>query len=152
MVRILFVCESNRIASKMAAAYLAGKLKSLGATDFDVQSAGLRVRKGDGMPTVAQQVITELGYDCGWMSSKQLDLKEVRSAELIVCLSGAVLKKVSDDFFSARGKIIHLMTQLPERPETLRDIFEPRSNLESCRNCLAMMRPALDNMAERLKE
>ena len=39
MVNILFVCESNRIASKMAAAYLAGKLKSLGATDFNVQSA-----------------------------------------------------------------------------------------------------------------
>ena len=150
MVRILFVCESNRIASKMAAAYLAGKLKSLGATEFDIQSAGLHVRRGDGMPPAAQQVITELGYDCGWMSSKQLDLKEVRSAELIVCLSSEVLKKVSDDFFSARGKIIHIMTQLPERPATLRDVFEPRSNLESCKNCLAMMRPALDNMAEKL--
>ena len=152
MVRILFVCESNRIASKMAAAYLAGKLKSLGATDFDVQSAGLRVRKGDGMPPVAQQVITELGYDCGWLGTKQVDLKDIRSSELIVCLSAAVLKKVTDDFFSARGKAIHIMTQLPERPETLRDVFEPRSNLESCRKCLAMMRPALDNMAEKMKE
>ncbi|MBR4675821.1 MAG: hypothetical protein IKP00_15285 [Victivallales bacterium] len=152
MVHIIFVCESNRIASKMAAAYLAGKLKSLGATEFDVQSAGLRVRKGDGMPPAAQQVITELGYDCGWLGAKPLDLKDVRASDLIVCLSAAVLKKVSDSFFSARGKLIHIMTQLPNRPETLRDVFEPRSNLESCKNCLAMMRPALDNMAEKLKE
>lgn len=152
MVNILFVCESNRIASKMAAAYLAGKLNSLGATDFNVQSAGLRVRKGDGMPPAAQQVITELGYDCGRLGAKQVDLKDVRSSELIVCLSEAVLKKLTDDFFSARGKAIHIMTQLPDRPENLRDVFEPRSNVESCRNCLAMMRPALDNMAEKMKE
>lgn len=152
MVHILFVCESNRIASKLAAAYLAGKLKELGATDFDVQSAGFNIRRGDGMPPAAQQVIAELGYDCGRIAASPMALRDVRTADLIVCLSGAVLKRVTDGFFSARGKAIHLMSQLPERPERLRDVFEPRSNLESCKNCLAMMRPALDNMAQRLKE
>ena len=78
--------------------------------------------------------------------------REAVLADLIVCLSAAVLKKLTDDFFSARGKAIHIMTQLPDRPENLRDVFEPRSNVESCRNCLAMMRPALDNMAEKMKE
>lgn len=146
MSQILFICNSNRSASKMAAAYLAHKLIEAGRSDFDVISAGLAVRKGDGIPQAAIDVLAEVGAKSETLLARQLSLKEIKSSDLIICLTDEVLKKVTDSFRSSHGKTIHLMTLADGK----RDVFEPRSTPDACRNCLNMMKPALDTLAARL--
>lgn len=145
MSSILVVCNSNRIASKMAAAYLAFKLKELGGTDFTVQSAGMAVRRGDAIPQAAVDVLAETGLAVENIGVIQLGLKEIKAADLIICMTADIVKKLTMSYQSAKGKTV-LISGMTDK----RDIFEPRSNKESCRNCLAMMKTSLDVIAERL--
>ena len=147
MTKILFICKSDRIASKMAAAYLSHRLAELGCEDFETFSAGTMVRRGDGIPDVAVNLLKSIDCTVPTLMSTQLTLKEIRNADLIVCLSEEVFFRVTEGYRSAKYKTISLMNKFGNGE----DVFEPRSTLESCRNCLAMMKSALDNMAERLK-
>jgi len=144
--QVLFICQSNRSISKMAAAYLAHKLKELGRRDIIVLSAGTSVWRENAMHQAAIDALAEIGVVSPTIGPAQLSLKDIKSSGLIVCMSDEMVKKITDDFQSARGKTIHLMSQ----SDAKRDVFEPRATLEACRQCLAMMRPALDRIAERL--
>ncbi len=146
MTKVLFICRSDRIAGKMAAAYLARKMAELGQTDFEATSAGTAVRHGDGIPEVAINVLKEFGCTVPIISSNQLTLKDIRNADLIVCLTEELLRQITGGYKSARGKTVSLMSMVSDG----RDVFEPRSTAEICRQCLRMMKPALDRMAERL--
>ena len=146
MTKVLFICRSDRIAGKMAAAYLARKMAELGQTDFEATSAGTAVRHGDGMPEIAAEVLKEFGCTAQTISSNKLSLKDIRNADLIVCLSEELLREITGGYKSAKGKTVSLMSMLGGG----RDIFEPRSTADACRQCLRMMMPALDRMAERL--
>ncbi len=146
MTKILFICKSDRIAGKMAAAYLSHRLSELGKTEFETASAGVAVRHGDGIPQIAVDVLKEEGCTVQTISSNPLTLKEIQNADLIVCLTGELLKEVMGNYKSAKGKTVSLMGMVSDG----RDIFEPRSTAEACRQCLRMMKPALERMAERL--
>ena len=147
MTNILFICKSDRIAAKMAAAYLSHRLEELGCKEVETFSAGTSVRRGDGIPEVAVNFLKSIGCTVPLLMSTQLTLKEIRNADLIVCLSEETFVRVSDGYKSAKYKTINLMAKFGGGE----DVFEPRSTLESCRNCMAMMKSSLDNMAERLK-
>ncbi|MBQ7651401.1 MAG: hypothetical protein IJS15_10605 [Victivallales bacterium] len=146
MTKVLFICRSDRIAGKMAAAYLARKMAELGQTDFEATSAGTAVRHGDGIPEVAVNVLKEFGCTVQTITSNPLTLKDIRNADLIVCLTAELLRDITGGYKSARGKTVSLMSMLRDG----RDVFEPRSTADACRQCLQMMMPALDRMAERL--
>jgi len=146
MTKVLFICKSDRIAGKMAAAYLANKMAELGQTDFEATSAGTAVRHGDGIPEVAVNILKEFGCTVQTITSNPLTLKDIRNADLIVCLTAELLREITGGYKSARGKTVSLMGMLSDG----RDVFEPRSTADACRQCLQMMMPALDRMAERL--
>ena len=59
MVHILIICNYNRSVSKMAAAYLADKLKGM---DYSVTDAGMSVRKGDRIAPAAVAALHEYLY------------------------------------------------------------------------------------------
>ena len=146
MTKILFISRSDRISGKMAASYLAHRMTELEQTDFEVTSAGTAVRHGDSIPEIAVNVLKEFGCIVPIITSNQVTLKDIRNADLIVCLTGELLKEITGGYMSARGKTVSLMSMLSDG----RDVFEPRSTAEACRQCLRMMKPALDRMAERL--
>ncbi len=146
MTKVLFICRSDRIAGKMAAAYIAHKMAELGQVDFEATSAGTAVRHGDGIPEIAVNVLKEYGCTVQTITSNQLTLKDIRNADLVVCLTGELLKEITGGYRSAKGKTVSLMSMIKDG----RDVFEPRSTADACRQCLQMMMPALDRMAERL--
>lgn len=130
----------------MAAAYIAHKMAELGQVDFEATSAGTAVRHGDGIPEIAVNVLKEYGCTVQTITSNQLTLKDIRNADLVVCLTGELLKEITGGYRSAKGKTVSLMSMIKDG----RDVFEPRSTADACRQCLQMMMPALDRMAERL--
>ena len=146
MTKVLFICRSDKIAGKMAAAYIAHKMAELGQTDFEATSAGTAVRHGDGIPEVAVNVLKEYGCTVQTITSNQLTLKDIRNADLVVCLTGELLREITGNYRSAKGKTVSLMSMVKDG----RDVFEPRSTADACRQCLQMMMPALNRMAERL--
>lgn len=130
----------------MAAAYFAKKVADAGVTDINVASAGMAVKRGESMPQGARDALAELGITPPRIGTLQVTLKDIKVANLIIVPSEELLKKVYDSFTSSHGKLVHLMSLTDNQ----RDIFEPRSTLETNRQCLAMMRPALDKLAEKL--
>ena len=147
MSNILFVCETNCCVSQLAASYVQSKLKANGRLDgFEVSSRGLRVRKDDTVPRECIEAMKQSGIDPIAYFPRQLTLKDVRMADLIVCMSGDCAKKLTSSFRSAEGKVI-LLLGLVGRKE---DVFEPRRAVEPNKNCLAMMAPALDKLVERI--
>ncbi len=147
MSNILFVCMTNCCVSQLASSYVQFKLKELERlAEFEVHSAGMRVRKGDEVPRETIAALKELGIQPMAYFPRQITLKEVRAADLIVCMSDECAKKLTSSFRSAEGKVVHLMG-LVGRKE---DVFEPRHDVAPNRNCLMMMKPALDRLVERL--
>ena len=147
MSNILFVCETNCSVSQLAASYVQSKLKENGRLDdFEVACRGLRIRKGDTVPRECIEAMQQAGIEPIAYFPRQLTLKDVRVADLIVCMSGDCAKKLTSSFRSAEGKVI-LLLGLVGRKE---DVFEPRHAVEPNKNCLAMMMPALDRLVERL--
>ena len=147
MSNILFVCETNCCVSQLASSYAYSKLKELNRLgDFEIGSRGLRVRKGESVPAECIEAMRGEGIEPLAHFPRQITLKDVRVADLIVCMSGECARKLTSSFRSAEGKVILLMG-LAGRKE---DVFEPRHALEPNKNCLAMMKPALDRLIERL--
>jgi len=143
MVHILIICNYNRSVSKMAAAYLADKLKG---QDFSVTDAGMSVRKGDRISPAAVAALQENGLFTEHTACTAISLKEIKQAELILCTTAELVRKLTDSYQSARGKTIHLMTYASER----RDVFEPQKEVASHLQCLNMMKPGLDAIARKL--
>ena len=147
MSNILFVCETNCCVSQLAASYVQSKLKEKGKLDdFAVSSRGLRVHRGDVVPKECIEAMRAAGIEPIAYFPRQITLKDVRVADLIVCMSDACVRKTASSFRSAEGKVI-LLLGLVGRKE---DVFEPRHALEPNKNCLAMMAPALDRLVDRL--
>ena len=133
--------------SQLAASYVQSKLKKMERLDgFEVGCRGLRIRKGDAVPRECIEAMHQSGIEPIAYFPRQLTLKDVRVADLIVCMSGDCARKLTSSFRSAEGKVI-LLLGLIGRKE---DVFEPRRAVEPNKNCLAMMTPALDKLVERL--
>ena len=147
MSNILFVCETNCCVSQLAASYVQSRMKALGKLDeFELHCGGLHVRRGDAVPPECIEVMRSQGIQPIAYFPRQISLKDIRMADLIVCMTEACAKKLTSSFRSADGKVIQLMG-LVGRKE---DVFEPRRSPEPMKNCLAMMTPALDRLVERL--
>ena len=147
MSNILFVCETNCCVSQLAASYVYAKLKEKGRLEeFEIGSRGLHVRKGETVPRECIEAMRGDGIEPTAYFPRQISLKDVRVADLIVCMSGDCAKKLTSSFRSAEGKVILLMGLIGRKE----DVFEPRRALEPNKNCLAMMVPALDRLIERL--
>lgn len=149
MPNILFVCQTNQTASPMAAAYLEHKLKELGkASDYQISSAGLKVRHGASVCQGAREALAELGLKPLHIGAVLLSYKQAHPADLIVCTTEEVRDAVLDQFRFAERKTVLL---LPMAGGNKRNVFEPRQNsVELNRQCLEMMKPALDAIAQRL--
>lgn len=145
MTNILVICNYNRSVSKMAAAYLASKLDS---KEYAVADAGMSVHKGDRIADGAVAALAERHLMTESTGCHAVSLKEIKQADLILCSSSEIVKKLMDSFHSARGKTLHIMTYAHVK----RDVFEPRKNATSHTQCLNMMIPGLNAIAAKLND
>lgn len=147
MIKILFICKDNRSCSPMAAAYLKHRQDALGATDFEVTSCGLSTQRNDAVCTGARQALADIGLEPLRIGVQAVQLSHIKTANLILCMTQEQQKRLEKRFVSAIGKTRTLMSII----QSERDVFEPRSlDAVNHGHCLAMMRPALDALAERL--
>ncbi|MDD4097610.1 MAG: hypothetical protein PHC30_02455 [Lentisphaeria bacterium] len=147
MIRILFVCKNNRSCSPMAAAYLKHRLEELGATDFEVTSAGFSAQRQETVCNGAREALEALGLEPLRIGTEALQLFMIKSASLILCMTSQQQELLEKKYPSAVGKTRTLMSVIHSE----RDIFEPRStDAANHGHCLTLMRAALDALAERL--
>ncbi|HPY89862.1 MAG TPA: hypothetical protein PLE92_03030 [Lentisphaeria bacterium] len=147
MIKILFICKDNRSCSPMAAAYLKHRLDALGATDFEVTSCGLSTQHNDAVCEGAREALAAVGLEPLRIGVQAIQLFHVKTANLILCMTQEQQKRLEKKFVSAIGKTRPLMSII----QSERDVFEPRcQDTANHGHCLAMMRPALDALAERL--
>lgn len=112
---------------------------------YTVISAGVEARRGGAMSPAAVEMLAELSMTPDFIGTTPLTLKEIKGSDLIVCMTDELVKKLTKSYRSANGKTIHIMSQANGK----RDVFEPRSTLDAQRQCFAMMKTALDNIAEK---
>ena len=147
MIKILFICKNNRSCSPMAAAYLKHRLDTLRVADFEVTSCGLSTQRSETVCDGARQALAALGMEPLRIGTQAIQLFHIKTANLILCMTQEQQERLEKKYVSAIGKTRTLMSII----QSDRDIFEPRSqDAANHGNCLAMMRPALDSLADRL--
>jgi protein-tyrosine phosphatase len=86
MSRILFVCTGNQCRSPMAAALLRSRLAQVGATGFEVESAGF-VSEGRAVPPEVVEVMSPSGIDLSAHRSRLLRDELLDRADLILVMT-----------------------------------------------------------------
>ncbi len=144
---ILFICGSNHSRSPLAATFLQYLAQEKGCADISAVSAGLNTRNGEPLCPEVSELMAE--YQCRPTpgGTRQLQAKMLKSADLVLCMTREQQQRLEKNYPSARNKTKTLMSILKRE----QDVFDPRNEgLERFRQCLAMMKPALQELLERL--
>ncbi len=147
MPRILFVCGSNRSRSPLAAACFKKIAEDAGVTDLVVDSAGLRSNPRQMICQEVSEVLAAEGLQPLQLGVRQVLPKHIKSADLVICFTSDQQEQLENTFLSAKRKTRTLMSILRSDAE----IFDPaKGGTEKFQQCLEMMRPALNTLAQRL--
>ncbi|MFA6931406.1 MAG: low molecular weight phosphatase family protein [Lentisphaeria bacterium] len=147
MPRILFVCGTNRSRSPLAAAVFKKFAEDAGVQDLSVESAGLRANPRHMICEEVSKVLALEGLTPIQLGIQQVLPKNIKSADLVLCFTSDQQQELESSFLSARRKTRTLMSIIKSDQE----IFDPcKGGLIKFQQCLAMMRPALQALAERL--
>ncbi|MDD3694524.1 MAG: hypothetical protein PHG44_00975 [Lentisphaeria bacterium] len=147
MPKILFVCNSNRSRSPMAAAMFADFARQAGLETVQVESAGLRADARQMLPEAVSATLADMGLRPLQLGLRQVLPKMLKSADLIICFTATQLAELERSYPSARGKSRLLMSLVNSEA----GVFDPgRGDLQKFRQCAEMMRPALIKLAESL--
>ncbi|MFA6816759.1 MAG: hypothetical protein WCS73_10755 [Lentisphaeria bacterium] len=148
MPKILFVCNNNRSRSPMAAAYFAKVGELAGIKELEVVSAGIWGRPEEMIDPKAVKALNYEKLEPQRLGCTLLTLKVIRSSDLILGMSEEITENVRNRFVSAKRKTKNLMSMVGLNT----GVFDPHGgNLERYLQCLNMMKPALDELAERLR-
>ena len=85
--KIVFVCTGNTCRSPMAQLLLTKRLDEEKLKGFDVRSAGIAAKKGDGINPKSAQVLQENGIDVKEFSATKLSEKLLLDAFAVVCMT-----------------------------------------------------------------
>lgn len=147
MIHLLVICKDNCSCSPMAATYLQHRLDQLAAGKFQVDSAGLFTTRRASVSDGARAVLGELGLEPLRIGTQAVQLAHLKMADLVICMSESQQSYLEKKFPACLGKVRPVLSF----SNSDREVFEPRQrDVNSHRHCLAMMKPALEALAERL--
>ncbi|MBO7741388.1 MAG: hypothetical protein J6S21_02435 [Victivallales bacterium] len=148
MLKVLFVCSSDRTRAPMAAALFRAMAERDGLDDWTADSAGVHAQPGQMIAPEVRTVLNERNIPCTRIGVQLLTPKLIKSSELILCMTSSQEKEISKKFLVARGKVKTLMS-VTDHPT---EVFDPNHlGAEKFRQCLDMMWPAVQEVVDRLK-
>ena len=103
--KILFVCVGNICRSPTAEYWARNELKKRGISDVSVTSAGLQAMKLLPIAHEAKLVLDRYGVDASTHCAKQIIIRDVMDAEIILTMENWQTEKLLLTFPSCRGKI-----------------------------------------------
>lgn len=147
MPKVLFVCSSDRTRGPLAAAAFTAAAQKAGLTDWECDSAGIRAQHGQMIAPEVRIVLGERGLEPRRIGVQLLTPKLIKGADLLICMTSDQEKEVTKKYAPARYKTKTLMS-LSANPI---DLFDPNHlSVEKYRQCLELMIPALEELAQRL--
>lgn len=131
----------------MAAAYFHAIAEKNCPGEFTVSSAGLKIKSRLGVLQEVEKLLQEESIHVLRIATNPIGLKQIRAADLVICMTNSQCDYLQNSFPSAKEKIRTLMSILGSDKE----IFEPaKLSLFNIRRCFSIMRPALTALFEAL--
>jgi protein-tyrosine-phosphatase len=121
-MHILFVCTGNTCRSPMAEALMREALATRGAEQITVSSAGTGAWDGAPISEGAYLVGLEHGVDLSGHRAQLLSRELVKSADLILTMSGHHRARVAE--LGGEDKV-HMLAEFAGRDETRSEISDP---------------------------
>jgi len=131
----------------MAAAYFRHCAAQAGLQDVEVESAGLRAHSELQICPEVTEVLAAEGLVPLRVGCNLLHPKLIKTSDVIICMTSDQKREIVSKFYSAARKTKTLMSVI----DSSADVFDPhREGVERYAQCLKMMKPALEELAQRL--
>jgi len=148
MATLLFVDSAGRTRSPLAAGLFVKLAREASLDGWVCEPVGIHAHHGQMIAAEVCTVLSEAGAEPLKIGVEELTPKLAKMADLILCMTSNIEDEVMKKFIASRNKCKTLMSVL--RQDT--DVFDPNKlGEEKFRECLSMMRPAIEELVERLK-
>jgi len=131
----------------MAAAYFKYCIDKAGLKEIESDSAGIRANIREHVAQETIDALAKIGLAPLRIGTQLLTPKLIKIADLIVCMTSSQKDEVESSFVAATRKTVTLMSII----KSPKEVFDPhKQGLEKYVQCLDMMKPALEELAEKL--
>ena len=110
---VLFVCTGNSCRSVMAEGFMKKYLRELGKADIEVLSAGISAAEGFFPTAETIEVMSQEGVDVSGLRSKNLTLRMIEGADIILAMEDIHMNYITRLMPSAASKT-HLLKAYPD--------------------------------------